>query len=210
MTERVAERMTDERAQTDAGAARIREVYHRAANHFQTVLSLLDLQASRPAQPGVAQALKRARQRVHALALLYAQLQTSGGSDDVDMAAYLRSLVEHALAASDVECTLRAHCTLDVDRAATCGMIASELLSNCVQHALPATHKGSVTLVFERLGEMFHFFVRDQGPGLPQSAGSLPEGFGLLLVQSLCDQLKARLDTDNSPAGLTVAIEFRA
>ena len=138
-------RQAQERLQAslDEKEALLKEVHHRVKNNLQLISSLLNLQAARIAEPGVAEKFAESRNRVRAMAMVHENLYRSGNFARVPMRAHIQRLCADLIRAygmhsagvdlkidiDDVE--------LDLDRAISIGLIINELVSNALKHAFP-------------------------------------------------------------------------
>jgi two-component sensor histidine kinase len=99
---------------------------------------------------------------------------------------------------------------LDVDRSVPCGLILTELISNCLKHAFPNGRGGEIRVgVHEENGRAV-LSVKDNGIGIPAefditSASSL----GLQLATSLTDQLGGELRIVRNN-GTEISVHFDA
>jgi two-component sensor histidine kinase len=88
----------------------LREAHHRIKNAFQTLASLLDMQADALADPHARAALEDSQRRIQAMALVHQSLYQSRDLERLDGAAYLRDLATalgRAYAAEARRLTLR-------------------------------------------------------------------------------------------------------
>jgi two-component sensor histidine kinase len=181
--------------------ALLKEIHHRAKDNLQIVCSLLKLQAWCIDDERALAVFKESQARIRSMALLHEKLYLSKDVARVDFGEYLRSLAAdlmRAYAAESRAVMLKVaadHVLLDVDTAIPCGLIATEVVSNCLKHAFPDQRPGeiSVTLRSEEDGRIL-LSISDNGVGFPpgvdfQRARSL----GLRLVISLSHQLGGAL-----------------
>ena len=91
-------------------------------------------------------------------------------------------------------------------KAAPLALVISELLSNAMRHAFVEGRPGRIFVGISRIDDAFRIEITDDGVGVVTSTRS--SGFGLTIVQLLCQQLKANcLTTDASP-GTRVVINL--
>jgi len=181
----------------------MREIHHRVKNNFQIIVSLLNLQSRRMADPALREHLSDCQSRVKAMALVHENLHLSGRFDRLDMPLYLRSMVRdirRAFSGVARPVDLRENfepVELYIDQAVPCGIIVNELLTNAFKYAFPARWKGEAFIeVSLRPAEerRVEIVVRDNGTGLPE--GLDPENtatLGFSLVHLLVQQLKGTL-----------------
>lgn len=193
----------------------LREVHHRVKNNLQMVDAMLSLQGRQTDDPRVLAAFSQLRDRVHALAVVHAQLMTSDDLQSFDAAAFLRELGE-GLSASvgtrehPVPVTVEAEpirVTLDV--AGPLGLVLTELVTNCTKHAY-RNRAGTVRVRFARIGDrQAELMVEDDGddPEAARRFAAEAPGSGAKLVQGFVRQLDGewRAEYDR---GLRVSIRF--
>lgn len=206
----VAERTQALTQALEQKTALLHEVDHRVKNNLQLISSLLLLQNRRVADPAVKQALRGMLDRVSAIATVHRRLFQSDDVERFDVSAFVRDLVADVIGASgrdDIQFSLDLE-RVDVDaaKAAPLALVISELLSNTMRHAFVEGRSGRVFVGIRRTDGAFRIEITDDGVGVETSTRS--SGFGLTIVQLLCQQLKAKcLTTDASP-GTRVVINL--
>jgi two-component sensor histidine kinase len=116
------------------------------------------------------------------------------------LAGYLRDIFEGAIAShtihpGQIEFVLDAEeIHLNFEHAIPFGLLANELLSNCVKHGFPEGRKGTISVSAHRAGKAVRVVIQDNGIGLPANfdVASL-KSMGLKLAQSLAHQLGGTL-----------------
>jgi PAS domain S-box-containing protein len=188
-------------AAPDRTELRMRELHHRMKNHLQVVCSLLDWRLGDLHDPQVRAVVQECQGRIRAMALLHEHLYRAGDVERLELGDYLRRLALQLLAAYGID-RERITLTLQLDAvnvetntALPCGLLAHEVLSNCLQHAFPGDRAGAVALTLraEPPGQVT-LTIRDTGVGIP--AGLDPgqgDSFGLSLVRTLTEQLQGTL-----------------
>jgi len=200
--------------------ALLKEVHHRVKNNLQIVSSLLSLQAHLIDNEELAAPLLDSQVRIQAMAMVHEKLYASRNLDRIDFPSYLRELSlfllqAYARPSLSVTPVIRSDAfQLPADAAVPCGLILSELISNCLKHAFADRAAGTVT-VRASLGastdtdSTVSLTVTDDGAGLPQgfdiaSAWTL----GLRLIISLTRQLHGTLRVESPREGTTFRVEF--
>ncbi len=184
----------------------LKEIHHRVKNNLQIVSSLLNLQSGCLTDEVAINAIKESQNRIRSMALVHENLYRSDSLARVDFKEYMNSLIcflmtsfgkksSHIGLKLDLDQVF-----LSVDQAIPCGLIANELISNCVKHAFPGGIKGQIHICLKSLdGGMVSFSVRDNGIGLPSGWKiSGTETMGLKLVTALINQLKGTIDVISS------------
>ncbi len=80
---------------------------------------------------------------------------------------------------------------LPLESAMPCGLVLSELLSNCLKHACPGGTVGDVTVTLTTTQDRLTLRVSDDGCGVPDNIDfRQTESMGLQLVCALTEQLQ--------------------
>lgn len=188
----------------------LREIDHRTHNNFQTVLSLITLQANRAATDDVRAALHEAADRIRAVSLAYEKLALSSvGLESVRLDDHLQELCEQIGRGIVPEgVTLRTEltaATVRADTAISLGIIANELVTNAVKHAFKG-ERGTIQVVTRRDGDGLELRVADNGCGI--SASDRRRGLGTRLVETFVRQLGGRHEVSSSAEGTTHRIRM--
>jgi two-component sensor histidine kinase len=193
--------------------ALLKEIHHRVKNNLQLISSLLSLQASKIADPSVAELFADSRNRVRSMALVHENLYRAGNFARISMEAHIQNLCAHLVRVyggysrnvklvTDVE-----DLQLGIDRAVSCGLIINELVSNALKHAFPDDRTGRVEVALSRQGEKRCVLtVRDDGVGLPPGYGD-SDTLGLQLIQDLTQQLRGNIAVSHD-RGTSFTISF--
>ncbi len=188
------------------------EIHHRVRNNLQVVSSLLNLQARTTDDQYVRQAFEESQSRVQSMALIHQQLYEANSFSAVDLGDYVRRLAGH-LFRSYGDTTDHIQLDIDiegvslaVDRAAPCGLIINELLSNSLKYAFLDKQPGRIYVRAERQpNESILLTIGDDGPGLPPNVGFWnTKTLGLRLVRTLVRQIDGELEVGDPPGA-----EFR-
>jgi two-component sensor histidine kinase len=183
-----------------------REIDHRAKNNFQTVLSLIQLQAARAEDPNVKQALQQVADRILAISVATEHLAIR--SEDLatvrlrDHLCELCSQLERGLARGDVhvECEIP-DVTASADTAIHIAIIINELVTNSLKHAFGDGASGLVRVSARRVGSGLEVEVSDDGDGMKTRASSSGTGLGQKLVETFAKHLEAKVELSSSAEG---------
>jgi two-component sensor histidine kinase len=130
----------------------IREIHHRVKNNLQIVMSLLSLQATRLEDPAAQEALRLARTRINALALVHRILHEIEDQHMVDVKPLLEQLTEQTNEGFGGD---RRDIDVDVDVlpvrvpgaiAVPIALCVVEALTNAYKHAYPNGRGGTITV----------------------------------------------------------------
>jgi two-component sensor histidine kinase len=150
---RVVERTADLRQMVTQRDLLLREVYHRVKNNMQVVDALLAMEEKRLTDAEARQMLADMRTRVLALGLAHRQLMVSVDLETFDIAPFLQELADSILASridTGADLLVEANSLMvTLDFAVPVGLVVSELVTNCLQHAFLAGN-GLVTVKLNR------------------------------------------------------------
>lgn len=184
----------------------LRELHHRVKNNMQVISSLLNLQANHITDPVAKEMFRETQRRIRSMALVHEQLYQSANLSQINFASYLAHLSSHLFQACGVS-THRVRLNLqteelflDVNTAIPLGMIFNELMTNSLKHAFPDNREGEIKVSLRRYDrERALLEIADNGVGLPKGF-KLEESvsLGLQIVQTLCHQIKAHIELDQT------------
>jgi PAS domain S-box-containing protein len=194
----------------------LREVHHRVKNDLELISSILSMQGRRLTDPRAIAALEDCEARVRAIGLIHELMYRADKPSRVQMAQTVRTLAVAMFRVADtgagrIELVLdvEGEQTLNVERAIPCALILNELITNAFKHAFPNGRAGSVSVSLRepKPGQVV-LVVADDGAGMPPDLDLSSERLlGWRLVESLAEQLEARLTIDRS-RGMTVELTF--
>jgi PAS domain S-box-containing protein len=193
----------------------LREIHHRVKNNLQVISSLLRLQSRTAPGKESRQIFAESQNRLQSIALIHELLYRSKNLADIDFRAYINSLTVqlfYAYGVAGSRISLRTEvmsAPLEINVAMPCGLIANELISNCLKHAFPGDRKGLITVSLASVSGVYEFLISDDGVGLPETV-DVREGqsLGLSLVNTLVKQLKGKVEVKRSP-GTQFRIKFK-
>lgn len=192
----------------------LREVHHRVKNNLQILASVLRLSGEYRNGKDPEALLRSVEQRIVSMAMVHQQLDDAGSLEQIDLAPYIEGLSRYLIAShrvgSDIsfEHDLQSIC-VSIDAAVNLGLIATEALSNAVQHAFEQAHTDRrVRVSVQAQQSQLVLVVSDNGKGIrrEQIETSPNRGLGLFLIESLSSQLHGSYTYDCS-AGTTFRFE---
>lgn len=196
--------------------SRIEEIHHRVKNNLQMISSMIGLQVNECDDPKFTERMRRCRTRVHNIAMIHELLDESADSDQLKIKPYLERLIYKSIqmmkgdsgrmqVSTEIDSMM-----VDSQTATSCGLIISELLTNCVQHAFEASKEGSIDVRYERTNGSVTLSVSDSGVGFPDSIldGST-NTTGHDIVRSLAESdLNGDATFRNTEEGAEVRVSF--
>ncbi|GAB1484868.1 hypothetical protein MASR2M78_36860 [Treponema sp.] len=193
----------------------LQEVHHRIKNNMSLVASLLSLQADMLDDARAKEALIEMSERISGMMLMYNKQYRSKTFEALNIHDYfpelLDGIAEYFRSSSIAVYTDIIDAEIDSRILFPLGIIVNELVTNAFKHAFPNRHSGSIQVVITKgENDTYHVIVSDDGDGCPekrsQQAGG---GFGMLLVETLVQQLEGTLETRSAPGkGCEFRISF--
>jgi PAS domain S-box-containing protein len=195
----------------------LQEIHHRVKNNMQIVSSLLNLQSRHIKDKQSLELFKSSQNRVKSMALIHERLYQSKDFNKIDVADYVRGLINHLFITFGVNkdtISLKVNIKnifLNVDTAIPCGLIINELVSNSLKHAFPDGKKGEIKISMHPLNtNEVELVVSDNGVGMPEEMDlKNTSSLGLNLVSMLVeDQLHGEIKLDKK-GGTTFRFQLR-
>jgi len=190
------------------------EVNHRVANSLALVGSLVRMQAGAVTEPGAKAALAETQARITAIANLHRSLYTSTDVQQVDLAAYLETLVGelgNSITASGRTPVVKLDAepvSIKTDRAVSVGMIATELVTNALKYAYPVG-EGEVRVSVSRTpSNQITLSVADDGIGWTGDGTAKGSGLGAKIIAAMSKSLGSTLEYRSQPIGTLAFITF--
>lgn len=199
------------RAARDRAVTLLAEVNHRVANSLSLVGSLVRMQANSVDDPGAKAALAETQARIAAIGNLHRSLYTSDDVRVVDLAGYLRSLLEEfsqSLAGSGRMPTIRFEAVpvlAKTDKAISIGLIATELVTNALKYAYP-NGAGDVRVSLSCEGDKVTLKVLDDGIGWTGTGTVKGTGLGSKIVRAMARSLASELRYEDTGGRGTHAV----
>jgi two-component sensor histidine kinase len=168
-----------------------------------SMVRIVSRNGTREAQP----AFQDIARRIVTVGRAYDHIHQAEHLAELDLAAYLRGVCQHVVAASgrdDLRLDIRLDSLVaDIDTALPAGLIASELVTNASKRAFAgATSTIAVRLKVE--GDHAMLTVRELRAGVAPEA--LAESSGLTIAEALAGQIGGRLRGKSRPEG---GVQFR-
>jgi len=195
----------------------LKEIHHRVKNNMQVISSLLRLRTAGLVDKRDIEALRDCQNQIRSMALVHEKLYQSGDLANIDFKGYVKQLSGDLFRSYGVD-PGRIGLVLDVEDAEIgvefaipCGLIISELVSNCIKYAFPGEMKGLISISFRSInnnGRVCRLEVSDNGVGIPEEVDLEDiKSMGLRLVSILTAQLQGTLNVRRE-SGTTFEIAF--
>ena len=179
------------------------ELQHRVSNNLAVVSSLLAMQRRQVSDPDAVRALDAAVARVNVVSRL-SRLLHDPQAQEVDFGAFLRAMVPDAVEAAGIGDRVTVSVVaepviLRADKAVPLGLVATELLSNALEHGFAEGRRGRVEVSLARMSpERALLVIRDDGAGLPDGFDlERTRSLGLMIARQFAGQIGAELTLAN-------------
>ena len=193
----------------------LQEIHHRVKNNLQIISSLLSLQSKYVKDKEDLELFRESQSRVRSMAFIHEQLYQSSDFTNIEFGAYVENLINYlsysySIDPSYINFKLDIDdVSLDINTAIPCGLIINELVTNSLKYAFPAnyckSHDDTTNLneicvyLHSYKKDKFILIISDNGVGLPEDINYKNNGtLGLLLVNSLVDQLDGTIELDRA------------
>ncbi|MFP9114462.1 histidine kinase dimerization/phosphoacceptor domain -containing protein [Flavobacterium sp. RHBU_3] len=191
----------------------LKEIHHRVKNNLQIVISLLNSQSAYLDNEDALLAIQNSQNRMHAMSLIHQKLYQTENLSSIDMAWYIKELVNYLTDCFVTDSTIRFeidtdNIELDVAQAVPLGLILNEAISNAIKYAFP-DKRGLISIGFKKTKECEYLLkIADNGVGLPENfENEERDSLGMNLMTGLAQQLDGDFNivSDN---GVTITINF--
>ncbi len=179
------------------------ELQHRVKNSFAMICSMISLASRANCSPETLSALGELDARVRSVSELYTLLYSSGSFTEVRLDEYCGRVAD-AIAVLSTNISLVTELedmTVPVEKAASIGLILTELITNAFKYAFPDGRNGNITISLKKTVEGGTLEVRDDGIGLPAGFDHVENaGMGLRLVKAISGRIGGnfRMESDGS------------
>lgn len=190
---REAQRLTEVKEQRDV---LVREVHHRIKNHLQGVVGLLRQHAIN--HPEMSDVIEISIGRVYSIAIIHG-LQSQSLSEEVDLAALIRSIVEASCIGINFGNRLTSPVFLNREETVPVALVLNELIANACKHRLDSS---PVVISMQGSGEYTRITIENHFDAGKLAATDV--GQGLNLVKSLLPRQSAHLAIEQN-GGLFMA-----
>lgn len=191
----------------------LKEIHHRVKNNLQIISSLLSLQARSLQDRRIDRFMQESESRIRSIALVHEILYNSRNLAGVRFDKYAARLIEsikqaHGRGSGTIEFVISvAPVTFNMDLTITCGLIINELVTNALKYAFPDQREGRIAVRLDECADGLELAVIDNGIGMKKDAQGSTPSLGLLLVETLAEQIQGKLFIENAN-GTAVKVRF--
>jgi PAS domain S-box-containing protein len=192
----------------------LKEIHHRVKNNMQMISTLFDLQLKYGGDQDPPTVFRDCQNRIRSMALVHESLYHTDTLASINFRHYLEKLVNRLLASFSSSLQgVRAQVSgaelhLGINQAVPAGLVASEIIVNCLKHAFPGPRSGEIHISLELANGRRLIEIRDNGVGLDREFSlENPATFGWLMISNLMKQLEGEI-TVISDGGTTCRLVF--
>lgn len=183
------------------------EISHRVIDEYSEAIAILSLAASR-GEATAAPALRRAADRLHAMAEAHRSLLVPIAEENIDLGHHVgklcSSLSRAYLSERGIQLTVAMdEIPLEAARCWRVGLIVSELVRNAARRGLK-DRQGSIRVTLNRSGSSAWCVVCDDGC----AASDPPEGHEWRLIRALTAELGGSVQWKFTPCGSVAGVRF--
>ena len=189
------------------------EVQHRVKNHLSMVLGLIRMKARELQDTDALSDLSR---RIESLQLLYEEMSSArkhGNEDSIQLGAYI-GRVANAISHLDGRAGVRMNIDVpalevETEQAARIGLIVSEILTNCMQHAFEKQETGLVEIRAVRTdNDNLRITISDDGIGIPDGVDwPYSGGLGARIVLGLIQGIGGNIEVTRAQNGTVIVFD---
>lgn len=193
----------------------VKEVHHRVKNNLQIVVSLLRLQSAEIDSANVKSHYDRLINRVMAMALVHQKLYQNESLSQVKLSNYAKDLADNILKTYSQSESVHFifHSTIEkvgLKSLIPIGLILNELISNSLKHAFSNKQESETincTVLDNSNKSWLTIHYKDNGKW--DNAAHSEKGFGLVLIQTLVDQLEGEMNIEHKENGVQFTIKVK-
>ncbi|HNR85586.1 MAG TPA: histidine kinase dimerization/phosphoacceptor domain -containing protein [Taishania sp.] len=213
VNEQLVEQNTKIKQQNEEKTVLVKEVHHRVKNNLQIIISLLRLQSSELQNDETKALFNESIQRIMAMSLIHQKLYQNESLSQVKFVDYANDLIETIIQTDPENRKIKYYITSEINKVGLkslipIGLILNELVLNSMKHAfqgktdcvieinLNATHQEDfITLIY-----------KDNGTWKEKTSDY--KSFGLMLVETLVEQLDGKMEIVKDDFGTTFEMQL--
>lgn len=196
--------------QNDEKTTLVKEIHHRVKNNLQIVVSLLRMQSQEVDNPEFRTLFQESINRIMAMSLIHQKLYQNDNLSQIRIGDYLNELINEIMNLSANEQGVRYEVKTGVGKIGLktlipVGLLINELVSNSLKHAFEDLSTACIQIDIQREGDdgWLRITYFDNGTWKKQTGHS---SFGLVLIDTLIEQLDGSKEVRMEPHGTTYVI----
>lgn len=190
------------------------EIHHRVKNNLAIITGLLNLQTEKAPCEESKQMMIESRNRVMSIAMVHERLYKKDNLSKINLKLYLSELVHEVVKSfpvntKEVEITEELDkVEIEITKAVPIGLIINEALTNSLKHAFQdSSVKPIIHLKMHLIYDRIQICLTDNGIGFSDAATRKDTALGLSLIESLADQIDAKIVFKNE-GGACISLVF--
>lgn len=191
-----------------------KEMNHRIANSLSLVSAMIRMQLNAVATEEARTALLETQSRISAIAGVHRSLYTADNVGEVELNAYLSSIINDLARSSRDSEKIRISTRMDTvtatpDQAVALGVIVTELTTNALKYAYPGG-EGEIRIHLTRDSGTISMVVEDDGVGINGENPPKGTGLGTRLIGAMTQSLRANLtqSATASSNGASICVQW--
>lgn len=193
----------------------LKELHHRVKNNLQVISSMLNLQSSMIENEQVKSIFQDSQQRIKSMASIHDLLYKSTDLSEINFSDYIVNLINDAVVSYrgkdhdiHLEIDLCKDLLFQLELAVPLGLFVNEIITNSLKHGVKNSNQPIIRLSIKRGGtKNYILHLSDNGKGF-DSTRKKNDTLGLLLIESLANQLEGNMTLDTGTEGTTYILEF--
>lgn len=200
--------------QNDEKTTLVKEVHHRVKNNLQIVVSLLRLQSMELDNEETKSHFQESINRVMAMALIHQKLYQNDSLSQVKFAEYASELITAILRTDAYDRVIHFNIHSEIEKVGLkslipIGLILNELVSNSLKHAFPERKDGRIELNVTDGNQKGWMKMVYKDNGKWKNSERDGQSFGLVLVETLVEQLEGTLTIEKTENGTAFLMELQ-
>ncbi|RYM35010.1 PAS domain S-box protein [Brumimicrobium glaciale] len=196
----------------------LREIHHRVKNNLQIISSLLSLQSKiNGDEKHLSELYQDSQNRIQSMAAIHEMFYQSDEIDKIDFGLYMNKLIadlSRSFSSSNkvIDFNIVADpIYVNLDTAIPLGLLVNEVVTNSIKHGCDTKGNVKVFATLDVLKEgSLQLLIGDHGVNsLDDILNSDEEGLGILLINSLVDQIDGEIEQLNNFEGTVFKLIFK-
>lgn len=189
----------------------LKEIHHRVKNNLQVINSLLRLQSFQIKDLESKRVFEDAQSRICAISLIHERMYKSPDLSNIKADDYFKDLLDDLFRQNSLNRQVKLEVKVNLkvlpqDIVVPLGLLLNELISNSLEHAKMGEH-GVISIQMIQNEQLLKVEYKDNGSGFDSERVA---GFGLEMIDTLCEQLGATLNLETFPnKGVNYSIQFQ-
>jgi two-component sensor histidine kinase len=182
------------------------EIQHRVKNNLAIITSLLNLQSEKAPCEVSKQLMIDSRNRVMSMAMVHENLYRKDNLSKIDLEIYISELVleiSKSFLLKNPQVIIQEELEkveVEITRAVPIGLIVNEAITNSLKHAFDhSIQNPTIKIMLHVINGKVEITLQDNGVGFAEDKEKAENSLGLSLMESLADQIDAKILFTNNP-----------